>query len=284
MCCKSCANCEARSAKHSGRARRGLNWLSLRVQVMMTRGMIEERWGGSESPTAMMLREEEEDNWDDDLPEEGMRSETPSSQVVVDAEDGRMSPSLLMEEGMVAMFGTTAEDKDQEMVRVEAPPRADCCSPSLEQDWDSEEEEGRKGSGATFTPISLGDAGAVQALELAEQQMQHQQPEVVMYKCEANVQRASRTARPCEPLESVRAECWHAMAVLKAALDANGYTRVVPKEAVNMRALRNASSSSNGKGPGVKTEESDQAKMNHVRTQPTTYKRPPYLHSCAVHR
>lgn len=213
------------------------------MSEVLTRAMIAERWGeGCESPTARRIRQDEEDDWD------GNGAEAESQERCV-------SPSLLLESGMRAMFGTE-RGRDA----------SGAISPSLQQH--DEEETADSGAGILgsvqqgFVPIGMCPTRLLEEAELQMRQRQSKESDVVMYQCNEGVQRSSRTARPCEPSDGVAFDCFHAMGTLKAALNSAGYKPRASQDATTFRGGKGGTS--NGKGPGVKTEDTDQAKMNHM--------------------
>ena len=81
-----------------------------------------------------------------------------------------------------------------------------------------------------------------------------------MYR--AKTKRSSRTARPWHPEEDVLKECEIAIKESEEELVRRGFVCLNVQE--TSQNLRGRGGGSNGKGPGVKTGESDQACMNHM--------------------
>lgn len=152
-----------------------------------------------------------------------------SSYFMVDNNTDRTSPSILMEdmdEGMLAMFGNS--DPTSPSLRD------DCQSPSL----------GILARPLTFTNVPPSSSSMVK---------------VEMYTSQAK--RASRTARPAQPEPDVLTECEEIATTELRALQAEGYSWMCLKDGSG-RSGRSASSS--GKGPGVRTDDGEQARMNHM--------------------
>ena len=136
----------------------------------------------------------------------------------------RTSPSILMEE---LDEGTLAMFGNSEPTSPSL--RQDCQSPSL---------------GILARPLTFTSAPPVK---------------VEMYTSMAK--RASRTARPSQPEPDVLFECEKISTMAKEALQEEGYSWMCAKDLVGKSARAVGSS---GKGPGVKTDESEQAVMNHM--------------------